>query len=171
MTLPTSPAEVPAGLALRHDLRPGDLGAVVQLHGTVYAREYGFDATFEAYVAGPLAQFVLERTGRDRLWLAERDGRLVGCIAIVGVSEAEAQLRWYLVDPSARGLGLGKVLLSEAVAFCRECGYRSIFLWTVSALAAAARLYRAAGFEKVEEQPGRRWGVEVVEEKYALRLG
>jgi ribosomal protein S18 acetylase RimI-like enzyme len=155
---------------VRHDLRPGDLGAVVQLHGTVYARECGFDSTFEAYVAGPLADFVRAPAPCQRLWLAERDGRLVGCIAIVAASEQEAQLRWFLVDSSARGLGLGKRLLQEAVAFSQQCGYVSILLWTVSALETAARLYRAAGFVKVEEKPGRQWGVDVVEEKYVLGL-
>ncbi|HZT82594.1 MAG TPA: GNAT family N-acetyltransferase [Gemmataceae bacterium] len=157
-------------LTLRHDLRPGDLGAIVHLHGTVYAREHGFDPTFEAYVAGPLAEFVRRRSPRDRLWIAERAGRLAGSVAIVGASEAEAQLRWFLVDPAARGLGLGRRLLREAVAFSRDAGYRSIFLWTVSALAAAAHLYRAAGFRKVEERPGSLGGVEVVEEKYTLAL-
>jgi N-acetylglutamate synthase-like GNAT family acetyltransferase len=169
-TTNTNPPDLPAALTLRFDLRPGDLGAIIGLHGALYAREYGFDPTFEAYVAGPLAQFVRARTDRDRLWIAERDGHLVGCIAIVGVSATEAQLRWYLVDPSARGLGLGRRLLHEAVAFCETCGYDSVFLWTVSALAAAARLYRAAGFEKVEEKPGKQWGVAVVEEKYVLDL-
>ena len=157
--------------SLRTNLRPGDLGAVVRLHGILYSQEYGFDETFEAYVAGPLAEFVRRRGERDRLWLAERAGGLVGCIAIVGASATEAQLRWYLVDPSARGLGLGKRLLDEAVAFCRESGYDSVFLWTVSALTTAAQLYRAAGFKKVEEKPGRHWGVDVIEEKYVLDLG
>lgn len=151
---------------LRHDLRPGDLGAIVRLHGIVYAREYDFDPTFEAYVAGPLSQFVLNYSDRERLWLAERGTDLVGCVAIVGASETEAQLRWFLVDPSARGAGLGKRLLGEAVDFAARRGYQSIFLWTVSALEAAAHLYRAAGFAKVESCPGKRWGVEVVEEKY-----
>src|SRR5262249_28273927 len=137
----------------------------------LYSREYGFDETFEAYVAGPLAEFVRRRSDRDRIWLAERRGDLVGCIAIVGVSDLEAQLRWYLVDPSARGRGLGRKLIEEAVTFCRNAGYESVFLWTVSALTTAAHLYRAAGFEKVEEKPGRHWGVDVVEEKYVLHLG
>src|ERR687885_147033 len=88
--------------------RQGDLGSVVHLHGTVYAKEYGFDPTFEAYVAGPLAEFVRSRTDRDRLWVAERGGRMVGCIAIVAAGPQTAQLRWFLVDPSARGAGLGK---------------------------------------------------------------
>jgi GNAT superfamily N-acetyltransferase len=158
------------GITLRTDLRPGDVGSVVYLHGVLYAREHGFDPTFEAYVAGPLAEFVRSGTGRDRLWIAERDGRVVGCIAIVAASPETAQLRWYLVDPSVRGMGLGKRLLDEAVAFSRKSGYRNIILWTVSALAAAAHLYKAAGFRKVEEKRGRMWGVDVVEEKYELVL-
>jgi ribosomal protein S18 acetylase RimI-like enzyme len=155
-------------VTLRTNLYPGDLGAVVHLHGIVYAQEYGFDHTFEAYVAGPLAEFALDASPRERLWIAERDGRVVGCVAVVAASPTTAQLRWYLVDPSARGAGLGKRLLDEAIAFSRENGYESVVLWTVSALTAAARLYQAAGFRKVEEKPGRRWGVEVIEEKYEL---
>lgn len=158
-------------ISLRTDLRPGDLGRVVALHGEVYAREYGFDYTFEAYVAGPLAEFALRAGSRERLWLAERAGRLVGCIAIVAAAPESAQLRWYLVDPCARGLGLGRTLLRAAIAFCCDSGYRSIILWTVGALQAAAHLYLAEGFRKVEEVPGCRWGVDVIEEKYELPLG
>jgi ribosomal protein S18 acetylase RimI-like enzyme len=155
---------------LRYDLRPGDLGELVRLHGTIYARECGFDPTFEAYVAGPLAEFVNTRTERDRLWIAERSDRILGCVAIVGASRREAQLRWFLVVPAARRQGLGRALLHEAVEFCARCAYESVFLWTVSALTAAARLYRRFGFERVEERSGRLWGVEVVEEKYVARL-
>lgn len=157
-------------LAIRHGLRPGDLGAIVALHGRVYAAEHGFDTTFEAYVAGPLAECVLADSHRDRIWLAERDGGLVGCIAIVGAAADEAQLRWFLVAPEARGAGLGRRLLETAIEFARDQGYRSVFLWTVSRLAAAAALYRGAGFAKVEERPGRHWGVDVVEERYTLTL-
>jgi GNAT superfamily N-acetyltransferase len=159
-----------AAPTIRTDLRPGDLGAVVGLHGVVYAREYGFDATFEAYVAAPLAEFVRSAPDRGRLWLAERDGRLVGSIAIVPAAPEVAQLRWFLVAPADRGAGLGRRLMGEAVAFCKESGFRTVFLWTVSALTAAARLYRDAGFVKVDEKPGRLWGVDVVEEKYELAL-
>jgi GNAT superfamily N-acetyltransferase len=155
---------------LRSELRPGDLGAVVALHGLLYAREHGFDESFEAYVAGPLAELVLRRSPRERIWLAERGGRLVGSVAIAEASPELAQLRWFLVDPCARGAGLGRALLGEALGFARERGYRAVSLWTVSALAAAARLYRQAGFRKVEQLPGRRWGVEVVEERHELRL-
>ncbi len=164
------PEHQESAIGVRTDLRPGDLGAVVRLHGLLYAREYGFDATFEAYVAAPLADFVRAGSPRERLWLAERDGTLVGCVAVVAAAPGVAQLRWFLVDPSARGAGLGKRLLREAVAFARGCGYRQVTLWTVSALTAAAHLYRSAGFRKVEQRPGRLWGADVVEEKYELPL-
>lgn len=157
-------------VAIRTDLRPGDLGAIVSLHGKVYAWEYGFDPTFEAYVAGPLAEFVQSPQKRDRLWIAEQGDRLVGCVAVVGTSETAAQLRWFLVDPSARGQGLGRRLLRDAVGFSRNSGYESIFLWTVSALTTAAHLYQSFGFLKTEEKPGKLWGVDVIEEKYTLAL-
>jgi len=168
--VPSQPPDAPVPFTLRHDLKPGDLGSIVHLHGTVYAEENGFDPTFEAYVASTVAQFVLSPSDRDRLWIAERKERIVGCIAIVGTAANEAQLRWYLVDPSARGTGLGRRLLEEAVAFSRRSGYATIFLWTVSALTVAARLYRSVGFQKVEEKSGHRWGVDVVEEKYVASM-
>src|SRR2546423_4368740 len=108
-----------AAPTLRTDLRPGDLGTIVYLHGVIYAREYGFDPTFEAYVAGPLAEFVRRASPRERLWIAERDGRLIGSVAVVAASPQTAQLRWFLVDPCARGAGLGKRLLREAIAFAK----------------------------------------------------
>lgn len=157
-------------VTIRTDLRPGDIGAIVQMHGTVYAAEYGFDTTFEAYVAGPLARYVLAPSDGDRLWLAEDGGRVVGSAAVIEDSKDEGQLRWFLVEPSARGKGTGTRLLNESIAFARERGYQSVFLWTVSQLESAAKLYRAAGFEKVEERPGRRWGVEVVEQRCVLKL-
>jgi N-acetylglutamate synthase-like GNAT family acetyltransferase len=164
-------ARVQAGTTLRTELRPGDIGEIVRLHGVLYAREHGFDPTFEAYVAEPLARFAIAASPRERLWIAERDGAIVGCVAIVAASPETAQLRWFLVDPSARGGGLGGRLLDEAIAFSRERGYRSIVLWTVSALVAAARLYLARGFALAERKPGRLWGSDVVEEKYARELG
>ncbi|HKQ59750.1 MAG TPA: GNAT family N-acetyltransferase [Candidatus Polarisedimenticolaceae bacterium] len=155
---------------LRTEIRPGDIGAIIQLHGVLYAREYGFDPTFEAYVAGPLAEFVKTGSPRERLWIAERDERIVGCIAIVAASPSVAQLRWFLVDPVARGARLGRQLLDEAVRFSRDCGYASIVLWTVRALQAASYLYRSVGFQRIEERPGRIWGVDVIEEKFELPL-
>lgn len=158
-------------ITVRADLRPGDLGSIVSLHGVLYAQERGFDPSFEAYVAGPLSDFVRSDTERQRLWIAERNGRMVGCVAIVAASPGTAQLRWFLVDPSCRGLGLGKRLLADAVAFCRDCGYAEVFLWTESALMTARHLYLSAGFRKTEEKSGRMWGVDLVQEKYELHLG
>lgn len=165
------------GIVLRTDLRPGDIGEIVRLHGDLYAREHGFDVTFEAYVAGPLGDFVLHPRRRSRIWIAEAAGgpgeaepRILGCIAIVEASETEAQLRWFLVHPAARGRGLGKRLLKAAVEFCRQSGYGSIFLFTVSPLASAARLYAAEGFGLVHEKPARWWGVDLLEQFYRLEL-
>lgn len=155
---------------LRTTLRPGDLGSIIHLHGVVYAKEHGFDQTFEAYVAGPLSQFALSASPRERLWIAEQAGTIVGCIAIVAASVETAQLRWYLVEPGARGAGLGRQLLNEAIAFARAGGFHTITLWTVSALSAAAHLYVGAGFRLVEDVPGRRWGVDVIEQRYELEL-
>lgn len=181
---PAQPAS--ADWTIRHELKPGDIGAIIRLHGVSYAREYGFDSTFEAYVAGPLAEFAIKASPRGRLWIAERAGEIVGCVAIVESQErsssvasdepglipafSTAQLRWYLVDPSMRGRGLGRRLLTEAIEFSRRSGYEEIILWTVSALADAARLYRAAGFEKDREELGRHWGVDVIQERYRMRL-
>lgn len=166
MTDMTSPDRPVIGTTIE----PGDIGSIVHLHGILYAREYGFDPTFEAYVAGPLAGFVISPKQRERIWIARYNGRIVGCIAIVAATEEIAQLRWFLVDPVVRGLGLGRRLLDESIRFARESGYSSIILWTVDALDAAAHLYRSAGFVRTESQPGKQWGVDVVEEKYEMSL-
>jgi len=138
-------------LVVRTTLRPGDVDAIVRLHGSVYSREFGFDSTFEEYVAVPLAACAAKLSARERIWVAEAGRRIVGSVAIVSASGDVAQLRWFLVDPEARGNGLGTTLLHESVAFCRASRYAAVVLWTVSALDAAARLYVAAGFRKCEE--------------------
>ena len=166
-TEPPAPRPI---VTVRTQIRPGDIGSIVHFHGVTYAREYGFDHTFEAYVAEPLGAFAKSTSPRERLWIAEQGDRLVGCIAIVAHSAEVAQLRWFLVDADCRGSGLGTRLLNEAIAFCKASGYQSVNLWTVSALTAAARLYCSAGFRKVEEKPGTQWGVNVVEERYELDL-
>jgi GNAT superfamily N-acetyltransferase len=156
---------------VRHDLRPGDLGRVTELHGTLYTAEYGLSSIFEGYVAETLAELGKHyRPARDRLWLAELDGRLVGTIGIVGRDHGAAQLRWLLVAPEARGRGLGQRLLDDALAFCRDGGCTSVYLWTISLLTDAARLYLAAGFRKTEEIGPSWWGREVTEERYDLTL-
>jgi ribosomal protein S18 acetylase RimI-like enzyme len=154
--------------ALRHELRPGDLGALISLHGTVFARECGFDSTFEAHNARLLGEFIQARTELDRLWIAEWQGRLAGSIAIVSHSGKDAQLCWLLVDPTSRSLGLGRRLLEEAIAFCRRCEYEYVFLRNVRVLTAASRLFRSVGFEKVAERSSERWGAAVIDEWYVL---
>ncbi len=156
---------------VRHDLRPGDIGSVVSLHGVLYSQEYGYDHTFEAYVAAGIAEFAHSfDPHQDRLWIAEAGGETIGSIAIVRRPESEAQLRWFLIRPNWRGLGLGRILLREALQFCRQCGYRDIYLWTVSYLTAATHLYKSAGFQKTEEKTSKLWGQTVTEERYVLQL-
>jgi N-acetylglutamate synthase-like GNAT family acetyltransferase len=158
-------------MTIRTDIRPGDLGSVIDLHGVVYAREYGLDHTFEGYVAAGLGEFAKSYDERrDRLWLAEESGRIVGSIAIVGSADGIAQLRWFLVDPEARGSGLGRRLLREALGFCRDLGYRSVFLWTLCGLEAAAYLYVQAGFQRTEQKKHEIWGAVRTEERYDLTL-
>jgi GNAT superfamily N-acetyltransferase len=153
---------------LRNNLKPGDLGAIISLHGLLYAQECGFDSTFEAYVARLLGDFVNAQTERDRLWIAENKGRLAGSIAIVSHSGKDAQLCWFLVDPPVRSLGLGRRLLQEAVAFCRQWQYEYVFVRNFRVLTAASCLFQSVGFEKAGERLIERWGAAVVEELYVL---
>ncbi len=157
-------------MIIRHDLRPGDIGYLIYLHGILYAQEHGFDHTFEPYVAGPMAEFVKSRTERERLWIVEKDGQILGSVAIVKFSETQAQLRWLLLHPDARGCGMGKSLVEKAVQFCRDRGYSAVFLWTVNALEAAARLYESVGFRVTEEKTREIWGTVVTEQRYDLEL-
>jgi GNAT superfamily N-acetyltransferase len=156
---------------IRHQLQPGDIGAVVRLHGTVYAVEQGWGHAFEAYVAEGLGRFAasLDPT-RDRLWIAETGSDVVGSIAIVDQGDGTAQLRWFVVDPRARGQGLGGQLLAAALSFCRERRHTNVFLWTVSELHAAAHLYRRAGFELVEETRHEAWGTVNTLQTYRVQL-
>ena len=152
---------------IRHHVKPGDIGYLTYLHGILYAKEYGYDQTFEAYVACGLAEFVQSfSSGKDRIWLAEINGRTIGSIAIVGHSKVDAQLRWFLVHPDYRGLGIGKDLLEKALQFCKERKYKTIFLWTTSELMAASHLYTCFGFSKTEEKTHKTWGKRVTEERY-----
>ncbi|HEX2166893.1 MAG TPA: GNAT family N-acetyltransferase [Longimicrobiales bacterium] len=158
-------------IRIRNDLRMGDVGAVIRLHGEVYAREQGWDWRFEAFAAGTFGR-ISERwePSRDRIWIAERAGEVVGCIAILAVDEGVAQLRWFLVVPSARGRGLGRLLIDEALSFCRSAGHSRVFLWTTASLAAAAHLYRSRGFVLTHQETLERWGAVVTEERYDLDL-
>lgn len=157
-------------IEIRHEFRPGDIGRLVELHGLLYSEEYGWDHTFEAYVAEPLAKFALMMTDRERIWLVDDNSVLMGSVAIVRHSDTDAQFRWFLLHPSLRGKGIGSKLMNEAIAFCREKGYKRIFLWTVSDLHAAAAVYRRAGFRLSEELTHRIWGCVLTEQRYVLEL-
>lgn len=171
MTTSMQPSFPPnEAVTLRSALYDGDVETIVRIHGEVYSRECGFDPSFEEYVSTPLSQFAKSPTDRERIWIAERNGKIIGCIAIVTASPTDAQLRWYLVIPEARGSGLGRRLLKEATTFCRRRKYKNVFLWTVSTLTVAAHLYNKVGFHLVEKLPNHKWGVDVEEEKYQMTL-
>jgi GNAT superfamily N-acetyltransferase len=152
--------------------RPGDLGWVVQAHGELYAREYGWDATFEELVAGIVGEFATARdAARERAWIAERDGRRLGCVfCMKGEDERTARLRILLVDPAGRGHGIGTHLVDECLRFARAAGYERMTLWTNSVLTSARRIYQAAGFELVDEEDHHSFGAELVGQHWAVDL-
>jgi DNA-binding MarR family transcriptional regulator/GNAT superfamily N-acetyltransferase len=155
-------------------LRPhriGDMGWIVERHGALYAQEYGWDASFEALVAEIAGKFIRRYDpALERCWIAERDGERVGAVLLVRQSAHAAKLRLLLVEPRARGLGIGARLVAECIAFARAVGYRKITLWTQSILAPARHIYRAAGFRLVREEPHRSFAHDLVGEYWMLKL-
>ncbi|HLF83223.1 MAG TPA: GNAT family N-acetyltransferase [Blastocatellia bacterium] len=162
--------DLPPDVTIRSTLSPGDIGYVTYLHGTLYAAEYGWDHTFEAYVAGPLAEFGKSHNDRERIWIVEEDGKVAGSIAIVEASRDEAQLRWLLLHPTLRGQGIGRILMDEAISFCKESHYSRVFLWTERALTAAASVYLSFGFQLTAEKTHELWGSTVTEQRYELNF-
>lgn len=151
--------------------QPGDIGWVIGRHGALYAEEYGWDGTFEAMVAEIGARFLRRfDPKRERCWIAEKDGENVGSVFLVRKSATVAQLRMLIVDPRARGLGIGHRLVDECIAFARRAGYRKIVLWTNDILHAARRIYESRGFRLVEEERHRSFGKALVGQIWELRL-
>ena len=160
----------PAAYLLREH-RPGDMGWVIERHGALYAREYGWTMEFEALVAEIAAAFLKQfDTRRERCWIAERDGVNLGCVFLVKKDDDTAKLRLLLVEPQARGMGIGRRLVQECIAFARQTGYRKITLWTQSMLLPARKLYADAGFRLVDAKPNRAFGAELVSETWHLEL-
>jgi len=160
----TSPIIRPLG-------QPGDLGWIVQTHGEVYAEEFGWDQSFEALVCRIVADYANDHDpAREAAWIAELDGKRVGCVFCVAADEETAQLRILLVHPDARGHHLGARLTDTCIAFAQGAGYRRMRLWTNDPLVAARKIYLAVGFELVEEEPHHSFGVDLIGQIYERSL-
>lgn len=153
-------------VVILRDAVPGDLGWIIHRQAVLYTREYGWDRSFETLVAEIVGQFGRSEPaatpGRQRCWVAEREGEVIGSVFVVPKDETTAQLRLLYVDPSARGLGLGRRLVDECLRFAREAGYRRMVLWTNDVLVSARRIYQAAGFTLMEEERHHAFGKDLV---------
>jgi DNA-binding MarR family transcriptional regulator/N-acetylglutamate synthase-like GNAT family acetyltransferase len=159
----------PAYLLRPH--RPGDMGWIVSRHGAIYAEEYGWDQRLEALVAEVVAAFLRNfDPARERCWIAERDGENLGSVMLVKETARVARLRMLLVEPQARGLGIGARLVEECIRFARQAGYRKITLWTHSVLTAARHVYQRAGFQLVDRRAHDEFGKRLMGETWDLRL-
>jgi DNA-binding MarR family transcriptional regulator/GNAT superfamily N-acetyltransferase len=169
---PAASAATPAvaGYTLRTH-RVGDMGWIVHRHGALYAQEYGWDERFEGFVAGIVAHFIehFDPVG-ERCWIAERDGAIVGSVFVVRHTKTVAKLRLLYVEPSARGLGIGRRLVDECISFARAAGYRTLMLWTNSILDAARHIYEGSGFTRVGRERQHRFGHDNVFETWKLEL-
>ena len=157
-------------ISIRTELRHGDLGYVVFMHGVLYGREYGFGIQFETYVAKGLCEFYENyNPERNRVWVCEHQGRMIGFLLLMDREKA-AQLRYFLIEPEYRGLGLGVKLLNLYMDFLRECGYKESYLWTTHELDAAIHLYQRIGFTFTEEKESTTFGKALREQRYDLIL-
>jgi DNA-binding MarR family transcriptional regulator/N-acetylglutamate synthase-like GNAT family acetyltransferase len=159
-----------ADVALREPL-PGDYGWAIERHGVIYATEFGWGTRFEGLVAELFGKFASRQDpARERCWIAELGGERVGCVFVVAREETVAQLRCLLVEPKARGSGVGATLVRECISFARSAGYQRMMLWTNKGLQSARKIYESAGFELIEEQPHEDFGVPLIGQNWELTL-
>ena len=160
-----------SGILIRNNCSIGDVSAIVQLHTAYYCREYGFNHEFEEYVRKPLSEFAVRSSERERIWIAEHENEVKGCIALVRNSADESQLRWFIIHKTLQGNGLGAQLVVDLIHFAEENEYKRIMLWTISELHAAIRIYKRNGFIMRDENRHFIWGKELKELKYQRDLG
>jgi len=158
-------------ISIRTDLRSGDIGYVTYMHGALYHKEYNYGLQFEGYVAKGLCEF-LEKydPDRNRIWACEHSNRMIGFLLLMDRGKA-AQLRYFLIEPEYRGIGLGSKLLNLYTDFLRACGYKESYLWTTHELTTAALLYKRFGFQLTEEKESTAFGKPLKEQRYDLILG
>jgi GNAT superfamily N-acetyltransferase len=157
-------------ISIRTQLKPGDIGYVTYLHGALYGKEYGYGIQFESYVAKGLCEFYEKYDPkRNRVWVCEHNDRMIGFLLLMDRGQA-AQLRYFLIEPEYRGIGLGSKLLSLYMDFLRACGYRESYLWTTHELSTAAFLYARLGFRLTEEKESTAFGKPLREQRYDLVL-
>ena len=157
-------------ISIRTSLAPGDIGYVIHRHGVLYSREYGYGLQFETYVAKGLCEFMERYDPRtNRVWICEYEHGMIGFLLLMNRGEA-AQLRYFLIEPEYRGVGLGSRLIGLFMDFMKECGYRSAYLWTTHELDTAAHLYIKAGFTLTEEKESTAFGKPLTERRYDLKL-
>ena len=158
-------------ISIRTELCPGDLGYVTHMHGSLYHREYGYGIQFENYVAKGLCEFYEKyNPERSRIWACECNDRMIGFLLLMDRSSA-AQLRYFLIEPEYRGMGLGSKLMNLFMDFLHACGYRESYLWTTHELSTAAALYKRHGFQLTEEKESTAFGKPLKEQRYDLFLG
>jgi peptidyl-dipeptidase Dcp len=157
-------------ISIRTELRPGDIGYVTYMHGALYHREYNYGLQFESYVAQGLCEFYEKyNPKRSRIWACEHENRMIGFLLLMDRGEA-AQLRYFLIEPEYRGMGLGLRLLNLYMDFLRQCGYKESYLWTTHELTTAAALYKRLGYQLTEEKESNSFGKPLTEQRYDLTL-
>jgi ribosomal protein S18 acetylase RimI-like enzyme len=158
-------------ITIRTDLRPGDLGYVIYLHGSMYGQEYQYGISFETYVAKGMYEFYAQYDpDKDRVWICEDGGKIIGFLLGMHRSEEIAQLRFFILLPGYRGMGLGKKLMEFFMEYLREKKFRSCYLWTTNQQATAAFIYKKLGFELTKEKSSNAFGMELMEQRYDLHL-